>query len=273
MDEGSKFVTIAPDGGDATGPKSVIPDSELDALLDEVAAKPQKPKFSTVSSVGGQMQKLAQEKAQEQINQMQLSASAVSINKLSARELQLLIGEVEFRGLGTGGHRVKSLQRLSVQMKSCAGCLFAKMDGSSSLQVCDCLSMGGEESLRELGQFTNTSKPRGLGHGHWHRRGLAVQIEVLKGGVGSSSLDLFSDHSTGGCNPARLGSLDTSAGVPHLLWQWDYGVGGFVVSTTQCQSIVGVAQEPPFLVAEPFNGRAANALQQERTSSLRRGDG
>ncbi|CAE7879344.1 unnamed protein product [Symbiodinium necroappetens] len=38
---------------------------------------------------------------------MQLSASAVGINQLSARELQLLRGEVEFSGLGTGGHRAK----------------------------------------------------------------------------------------------------------------------------------------------------------------------
>ena len=107
MDEGSKFVTIAPDGA-ATGPKSVMPDSEFDALLDEVAAKPPKPAHSkALSSVGGQAQKLAQEKAQEQIKEMQLTASAVGINKLSARELQLLRGEVEFSGLGTGGHRAK----------------------------------------------------------------------------------------------------------------------------------------------------------------------
>ena len=120
MDESPKFVTIAPgdgdarslpDDGDVTDPKpgslpdGGLDDSALDALLEEVAPKQQKPKYSkAASSVGGQAQKLVQQRAEEQINQMQLSCISVGINQ-DAKELQLLRGEVEFSGLGTGGHR------------------------------------------------------------------------------------------------------------------------------------------------------------------------
>ncbi|CAK9005864.1 unnamed protein product [Durusdinium trenchii] len=107
-DEAATFVTIMPDGGGATDPMPGVPDggTELDALLEEVTPKQPKPKYSkALSSVGGQTQKMVQERAQEQINEMQLSCSASGINQRSAKELQLLRGEVEFSGLGTGGHR------------------------------------------------------------------------------------------------------------------------------------------------------------------------
>ena len=110
---------------------------------------------------------------------MQLSASAVGINQLSARELQLLRGEVEFSGLGSGGHRAKYIIA-PPEMESADEILrlmwprWMVLEASKSFTVLPWR----KGSLCELGQFTNTPKPRGLGDGHWRHGGLAVQTEV-----------------------------------------------------------------------------------------------